>query len=311
MSGSTFFAMLLAFLQAARTGARAGPEQDLSIRVICDRDRVEFGKAFALEVRRTWSKELVPEAWDEQALAPLLVRLAARTRRDDGQRIEETWQYRCYAFVRGSLTVPAATLRARPQGGGPWRVVRGKELPLEVLSALPADGPGAVELPRGPFAAPFPWRFWSLMAALGLAFSALGFYYVSRRGRVEDRLPEEPPCPADLRALASLASLREQEPSGFEELRADAVETSALLRAYLAERFSLDTRERTSEEVLANPQTELALPPRQREGLQDLLRAFDGVKFARHAPASDERRQQLQALERFVLETRGNGSGAA
>lgn len=285
------------------------PDEDVAISVAAGAARVEFGVAFPLTVVRSWRNHLVPDEWSDELLAPLGVRLVDTRRRTDGNHIEETRTYRAYAFRPGELTVPAPWFRARSPDGGAEHIALADDLHLEVLSALgPEADPESVELPPGPLPAPFPWVRWSVLGLL--AVTALGFVAVRVRRRAPRRAPEPQgiPLPAHVRALRRLEELRARSPGSRDELRADSVEASSLVRDYIEERFAVRAPDMTTDDLLAHPRTAAALRPAHRALLTDYLAHCDLVKFARHRPGPGERGRQLDAAEAFLRETGQNGA---
>ena len=54
----------------------------------------------------------------------------AETRREDAQRVEETWRYRAFAFHRGPVEIPELPFRARTRSDDALRVEFGNALTL-------------------------------------------------------------------------------------------------------------------------------------------------------------------------------------
>jgi hypothetical protein len=269
---------------------------------------VELGQAFELEVTRVWRRELVPEAWKDEMLAPLVVAEIGVTRRDDGTRLEERRRFRAHAFALDTVRVEL-TLRARPRAGGVEKLATAEPLVLRVRSALPAGTLGAPELPGDLLTEPFPWLPWCLGG--GAALAALAVVWRRRRAhepRVE--APQAPAIAADARALEWLRRLRERPCPDRAAVEACYVETSALVRAYLEARFAVPAAEMTTEELLRAEPMERTLAP-YRGLLGDLFGRCDLVKFARQVPAEPERQQVLQAAERFVRATRPENGAPA
>ncbi len=291
------------------------PDEELSLRIHAEAGEVELGRAFPLTVVRVWAKDLEPEPWRDELLAPLVVRPVEATRREDGRRVEETRRFQAYAFHRERVVVPAPSFRARPEGGGPERVATGAALDIPVAPALPAGTAGEPELPGEPLpeptVEPFPWVRWSARAGLLLVALVLGGAIRSRMRRAralqEGPAPLAPPVPPVLphvRALERLQRLRALEPQGSGEIEAYHVEASALLRDYLEERFAIRSRERTTQELLAAPETTRAAQALPRSLLSQALSHCDLVKFARHPSGAPDRARLVEAAERFVVETR-------
>jgi hypothetical protein len=278
---------------------------DLAIRVEVPDGEVAFGRAFPLTVVRTWSHELIPEEWSEEALAPLSVRLIEATTREDRRRGAATRRYQAHAFRRGELVVPPVPFRARPKDGSAERTAAAPELRLRVRSALADGPPGAPELPGGPLARPGRTLPWLAAAAALLTALALAGWRVARRRRLPDPLPSAPvppaPPPPHLRALARLDELRAREPADDAANEAWHVDAASIVREYVGERFGVRALERTTAELLP------AAPAEHRELLAGVLRRCDRVKFAAERPGSTER---AALLETAVTFTKGSGPAA-
>jgi hypothetical protein len=271
---------------------------EIAIRVTAGASEVDFGKAFPLEVVRTWEKPLVPDEWNDRALAPLAVRLVEATRSEAGNRVVETRRYAAYAFARGEALVPAPTFVARPPGGGRERTARGEPVRIAVRpSILDAGAPGPPELPGDLLEEPFPWLLTGASLAAVAALAA--FLFLAARGRRRASAPVATQAtrgvsPRD-RALARLARLRELDPRTHEEERAHHLEAAALLRDFVADEHGIDAPAMTREEVSASPQLAAALGPLRRARLAACLAACDLVVFAHHEPLDAERRALLDA----------------
>lgn len=283
------------------TTAEPIQDQDLLMRVSAPVTEVEFGVSFPLTVVRVWSKELVPEEWSDEILAPLTVRLVDSARREDDLRIEETRHYDCRAFRSGEVTVPSPWFRAKPKDGGIERLAFADDLRFRVASSLTLGEAGDVELPGEPFPAPFRWLLWSGIGAAALAGLALFFWNAHRKTPCQAATPRTTPHE---RALERLKQLRDRPPpQGRDELRADSVAASSIVRTYIEERFSVHAPEMTTEEFLEDAHTSQGLLAAHRETLAEFLAHCDLVKFACHAPAVGERERLLDAVEAFVLAT--------
>lgn len=283
-------ALALALLAACDAGPPI-PATDLLLRVTAGAEEVAPGRAFPLTVVRVWSKDLVPAEWSDRTLAPLHLRLEEARRREDAARVEETRRYQARAFALGDVAIPAPKLRARPKDGGPERAAVAEPVRVRVRPELDPAAPGPPELPGEPPRAPFRWVPWAAAAAAALAALAL-----ARRRKRPAAAPAPPPPPAPHeRALARLREIAEREPR---DVPADFASTSAVLRDYVAERFAVRAAQRTTEELLAAPETAAC-----RDALAGALGPCDLVKFAAHRPDPAERSRLLALAEAFVRGT--------
>jgi len=306
-------------LALAIAGAGDGPipDREISVEVLPGAESVEFGKVFPLTVVRVWEKRLSPEDWKDEGLAPLVLRLVEVSRREDDRHVEETRLFEARAFALGDVAIPPTVFRARAKEGGAQRVAMSAEATLRVLPSLDPANPGPPELPRGLYPEPSPEpsrsnRLLAGLAALALTGATLLVWALRRRRRpaASPSAPEVPaPPPPHLRALERLRRLRGLEPRGPGEFEFFYVEAAAAVRDYLVERFTLRTRERTSEEVLEAPETVRAIERAPRDLLATFLRSCDFVKFGRIEPTALERDRDLDSAERFLRAT-ANGAPA-
>lgn len=267
------FLLLLPALTVAC--AESTPIGDVPLRISADVQEVPLGKAFALTVVRVWDKGAAAD-WNDEALAPLHVRLVETSRRADGNRVEETRRYSAYAFTLGDVTEPVE---------------------LRVKRALDPTAPGPAELPAAPASGSIPWAAW-LAATLG-AFALFLYVKGLRRPRAEPQAQELPAAVTPephLRALERIERLRPLQPESHEDLQAYYQEASGLVRDYVRERFALMTAVLTTEELLQRST--------HRDMLANVLRHCDLVKFARHAATAPEREHMLDGADTFIRETR-------
>jgi hypothetical protein len=298
------------FTVAAAVPVSAAMEPEIALQVTPSSIEVEFGKGFPVTVVRSWSRDLVPEEWPEDALAPLVAQLVETKRNERDGRVEETRRYRCYAFSVGDVTVPAPVFRATHRGDDTPRAAFGESFSLRVRMALDPDAPGPVELPCDlmgepePPAGGIPW--WAsgivLAAALVLLISVLR--RAIRKPEPVPAVAPPPPDPPDVRALARLHRLRERSPHGREEVDSFHVEAAALMRDYVWKRFSARVTARTTQELLAATWATRTLGAEPRKRLSEYFTQCDHVKFGRYSPGPKARDRLLDTGEEFLLETR-------
>lgn len=296
-------ATVLAFVYGCG-GTSIASDADPSISVVAPPE-VEFGKAFPLTIVRTWPIGRSPNAFDDRALAPLATRLESSSVRDADARIEETRRYLCYAFSFDAVLVPSLRMDvASETSSRNGKSARSEPLRLRVKAALDPKAPGAPEGPGAPPGLPPLWLPW---LAVALALVALALLERARRRRAarQTPIPSAPPTatgpgpgPA-VAALADLARLRQRR----DDDRADIVEAGDVVRAYAAERFTVPALKMTSRELIA------AISPAAAHAgssLSGVLRTGDLVKFAEHAPTTEDRDGVLDAAEAFVRATTGS-----
>ena len=281
---------------APSTNLPAGPKVEL--RLITEAEEVDLGKAFRLTVIRTWTTDLVPEDWEDAALAPLVVRLVQSARRESAGQVVETRDFDAYAFVPDRVTVPEISFAAHPAAGGEARVARAGPLELRVRSALESARPGAPELPGGLLPAPRPWPVGEIIAVVAAMVALLGgLGWWLRRARAEAAGAEMAP---DAVALRRLRALREQGLGSPDACAAGCMEVAALVRDYLAARFAVNAREMTSEELVAWVQERELLPTSESGRLAEILGDCDRGNFGRHAPTPAMMESILNGTEAFL-----------
>jgi len=276
--------------------AAAGSAQVCQVQVTASVDEVELGRPFPLTVVRMWKAGVVPERWSDAALSPLVAQaLGVVEEQGASGTVRETRRFLCRAFVRGQVTIPAVSMRVRPDGGGPERSAASDPITLPVRSSLDAGSVGPIELPGGTLAAPFRWQpWWFVFAACVLALVPIGLRMWSRRTRVAGvaRPPHE------------WARERLQRLEG-EELGDAAfhVEMSSLIREYVEGRWSLRASRMSTQELLLAEAAAPTLKADARALLGECLGRCDVVKFAPSVPGGCDREPMLRLAFRFVQET--------
>ena len=296
--------LLLLLLGLAACGGRGAiPEVDLLVTVAVGRASVRTGEGFRITVTRVWRKDIEPSPWDDGVLSPLVVRAGEVTRREDRLRVEETRTFRGHAFTLQDVTIPPVLFVGRSIGGSGKLVTRSAAVPLTVMPVLDPKAPGPPELPD----APQPRRpAWPMVLLASLLTLGLAGVYVRRRlARRSPYAPRDEPesgrSPEE-HALSQLEALRAASPATDEERRTDLAAVAAVIRAYVAERFSIPTEVRTSEELVASASVA------RQDMLRGVLAPCDLVKFAAHMPSDAERAHGIEQAAAFV---RACGRGAA
>ncbi|MFH2001053.1 MAG: hypothetical protein ABIK28_15330 [Planctomycetota bacterium] len=274
------------------------PEENLWLHLDTESQEIEFGKSFPLVVTRVWSKALVPESFNEMALAPLTTQLESCTRREDEKRIEEVRHYRSYAFDSGEIVIPAIPLHARDRSGGAEQETTGNRLVLRVRSSLPENVADPPELPGPLMNKPFPSNSAILFAALALLASLVFLGYMQRKARRGASRPAPRPSSPGERALARLERLCSLKPRSPDEIQDFYVEASSLVRDYLSERFAVHAPEMTTEELAS------ALDASHYRMISEFLGHCDLVKFGGCISQESDRKQLVETAWKFVETTR-------
>lgn len=218
------------------------------------------------------------------------------------RRIERRW-YKVRADLVGSYILPAVTVtyRSAEDATAEPTTLQTSEIFLEVKSVLPKEGEatdirGLKPLVRSRHT---PWLAIGGGAA-GLALTSAAVFLLLLRRRRRVSLPSIPPHEI---AYAAINELRKTDFSDREALRRYYFALSAVIRAYVEARFSLNATDLTTEEIQARIADLLELDAAQREALREFLRETDQVKFAAHSPSTEEVEKTYERALRFVEST--------
>ena len=145
--------------------------------------------------------------------------------------------------------------------------------------------------------------FWPLFLVLLLGAAGYAYYqYRQRQTRVAP--PPPPPPPADLQALNRLKELEAKQLWQAGETKTYYTELTDVLRTYLQDQFSINAREMTSRQIIAELGRMLAgATGDMKAELSQLLQLSDMVKFAKATPAAELHPQSLERVRSFVRET--------
>lgn len=231
---------------------------------------------------------------------------------DDGDRLA-IQTYRLQPSSSGPQTIPPILVeyvdrrpgqREAPEGYDAYEVLT-ERIEFTVSSVLPDDAAAELEPPLGelqPLAPPTPSRWpWYLGGSLMLLFTtACSLVAWSRWRRVARRRSAYDIAQSRLQKL-----LARPRPAG-EQLERFFVELSAIVRQYLEDRYELRAPELTTEEFLAEVGDSPDLSREHQDLLRQFLRQADLVKFAGAQPTGDEVEKSVDAVQRFLDETREN-----
>ncbi len=221
------------------------------------------------------------------------------------------------------MTLAAVPFAAVPTKGGVARTTKAAPLSLHVQPALDPKAPGAPEGPGPLPTQPFPWVRLGLLGLLAFLVGSIGTTLVLRRRRrlAAAPVPVAPPTPdgpaPDAAASRALAGVRAREAKTPDERCAQVVESAEIVRAYVAARFGVPARERTSRELVAALVATESVDDGAKVALAHVVGPADFVKFADRAPSPDERTRVLDAADEFVrrtavpARTTGGGGGGA
>ena len=259
-----------------------------------------FGQPFVLRVERAWRAGSRPSAFDERALAPLVVAPLSVERAERDGSVQETRRFRAQAFVRGEVAVGPLRMLVAPVAGGAPTEHFCEPITHEVRSSLANDDDLAVEQPLE-LLRPGQRTAWLPPALAALALVAAWLLTrslrSSRRARVSTPVPAVVAPPArDPRetALEAIAAI--------ESRAADDVEFAAALAMALREWAARRSRMRASTSTTEELAVALAAHagPRATQQFGVALSPCDLVKFARMRLGPDGRARSLAAARACV-----------
>jgi hypothetical protein len=127
-----------------------------------------------------------------------------------------------------------------------------------------------------------------------------------RARRAQVTAPPEPVAPPRPPHEIAYGEMQRLLSSGLLEkgrIKEFYIELAEIMKRYLEARFGVDTFERTTSEILEALRL-ARLPVRGMTSTSEFFGACDMVKFARHAPASEETRATVERAYRLIDETK-------
>ncbi len=283
----------------------------LTAHVRLDRTKISIAETVLLQLEATVSSkyEVTMPKVDETLLAHFgLVSWDHLGRKlDPNNNVATTYQYRLEPFLSGKFDIPAFTFVFQDVNDpNAKHEVASEPIPVEVTSLLGEDRAkltindieGVVEMP-----ARMSW--WGLWAAGGAAVVIWPLiWWLVRRKRTREQVrifqPAHELAYARLRALVAEGLVEAGRVKEFYE------RINAILRHYIEDRFELRAPERTTEEFLYELGRTDVLAPADKQTLQEFLTHCDLVKFAKHAPTTEQIQQSFDLIKAFVEKTRSD-----
>lgn len=268
-------------------------------------DKVKLGEPFTYELVVTHARDQRYELRTPSDLGAFELLGQARNRVDLPDRATTTFQLKMALFELGPHPVPDLTFDVSDPERLKKFVAKGPQ--VEGLGILPKDAEKSGEaLADIKPAQDVPIRsyrlLWALLGTLAAAGLAYALYRYLKRPRVAAVVPAKPREPLDVRTLAALRSLREENLPGEGRVREYYFRLSEILRGYLGERYGFDALECTTPELWS------ALHRLQTPGLPlpDLRRFVDEsdmVKFAKAEIGPDGCKEAMEFGHRLVALT--------
>jgi len=226
---------------------------------------------------------------------------------DDRGQVVTTYQYRLEPFLSGSYEIPAFTFSFHDVNEPDSKHELASEpVAVEVTSLLGdqraelviEDIEGPVEIPRKTSL----WWIWALAIAFVGMIPLVWFLQRQKRAKELIRIFR----PAHEIAYARLRTLVAEELIETGKIKEFYERISGILRHYIEDRFDLHAPERTTEEFLFELQSTDVLAPSDKEVLGEFLTHCDLVKFARHAPATEQIQQTFNLVKDFIERTKSD-----
>ncbi len=257
-------------------------------------------------------------------------------RLDDKNNVVTTYQYRLEPLLSGKYDIPTFTLQFHDVNDpNATHELASEPIAVEVASLLGdqranlviEDIEGVVEMPQTPSY----WWLWTLIVLGVAAVPAAWLLLRRRRARQLVRIfrPAHELAYARLRALVAEDLIEQGKIQEFYE------RISGILRHYIEDRFDLHAPERTTEEFLdelrftlrgegvpplrvagilpairgqdtlaTREQGQDALATADKKVLEEFLTHCDLVKFARHAPTTEQVQRTFDLVKDFIEKTR-------
>ncbi len=261
---------------------------------------IPFGAPFVVRVERSWPAGSRPSAFDERALAPLVVAQLDSDRSERGGWVRETRRFRAQAFVRDEVTIGPLRMLVTPLAGGAPSEHVCEPLTRKVRSSLANDADLVAEQSMD-LLRPEPVASWMPMAFAAAALAAVGFLVrglrSSRRARAAAPVVEAPAEPAhDARgaALEAIASIGARSVDDVEF----AAALAKAMREWAARRSRMRASTSTTEELCAA--LAASVGPVATQQFTAALSPCDLVKFARMKLGSEGRARSLAAARACV-----------
>jgi hypothetical protein len=226
---------------------------------------------------------------------------------DPNNNVATTYQYRLEPFLSGKFDIPAFTFVFQDVNDpNSKHEVSSEPISVEVTSLLGEDRAkltindieGVVDMP----AKASWWWLWIVGGAIVAAVPLV--WWLLRRKRVREQVrifqPAHELAYARLRTLVAEGLVEAGRVKEFYE------RISAILRHYIEDRFDLRAPERTTEEFLYELGRTNVLAPPDKQMLQEFLTHCDLVKFAKHAPTTEQIQQSFDLVKTFVEKTKSD-----
>jgi hypothetical protein len=283
----------------------------LTAHVRVDKGKISIAQTVLLQLEATASSkyEVKMPKVDETLLANFgLVSWDNLGRKlDPNNNVATTYQYRLEPFQSGTFDIPALTFVFQDVNDpNATHEVVSEPVSVEVTSLLGEDRAkltiedieGVVEMPTQAL-----WRWlWIAGGTLVVAAAVAWPFLKSRRVQASSTMY----VPAHEIAYGNLQALVERKLIEQGQIKEFYERISGILRQYIEHRFRLHAPDRTTEEFLAELRTAETLSASDKDSLQEFLTHCDLVKFAKHAPTSEQIQRTFDLVKAFIEKTKSD-----
>ena len=289
LSSISLYSQVVVEQEVSQVDLLIGEQVALKTTVLVDADKQVTYPAFAENVY-THGVEVVNEGKIDTTLL------------NEGKRMQLTRTYKLTSFDSAFYALPPFYVLVEED-----TFKAASTIGLKVTS-VPVDTTNANEF-AGPYTVtsiPFQWSYelWLIMLILILAVYGIVMLYKKVRDNkpITKRIVVTPPTPAHKQALDEFAQIKTKPLETEEELKVYYDQITDILRQYIENRFALNAKELTSEEIITKL-TDTNNVEALRE-LKEILTTADLVKFAKYqASVSEANRSVAMALD-YVNTTR-------
>ncbi len=227
---------------------------------------------------------------------------------DDKNHVVTTYQYRLEPFLSGDYNVPAFTFEFydvnEPENK---HELASEPISVKVTSLLGQQRDNLVlEDIEGPVAMPaepWPWWVWVLAGGTVVVIAAgvtVWIVLAKQRAGMVVRIFKS----AHEVAYVRLRALVAEDLVNAGQLKEFYERLSSILRHYIEDRFDLKAPERTTEEFLVELKWTNTLAAPDKEVLEKFLTHCDLVKFAKHAPTTEQIQETFDLVKDFIERTK-------
>jgi len=229
-------------------------------------------------------------------------------RLDAKNNVVTTYQYELEPFLSGKYEIPAFTFTFNDVNEPDAKHELSSEpIAVEVTSLLGEDRANLViedieDVVAMPRKASYGW-VWGLSALAVIGGASLG-WWLWRKKHVQALVRIFKP--AHEIAYARLRALVAEDLVGAGRIKEFYERISGILRHYIEDRFELQAPERTTEEFLIELQRTDVLTVSDKDVLGEFLMHCDLVKFAKHAPTTEQIQRTFDLVKDFIERTRSD-----